>query len=179
MQYYPFDSRNSLYREKIGALAEGETLRLKVLLHRDAAVYSAFLCIRRDDEENFRELRLRRAEWLEDYCFYEGEITLTEGLYWYYFRYTSAHGDFFVSKEGASLGIVSNEVKVWQQTVYSADFETPDWLDGGIIYQIFPDRFYNSGKKKKDVPQDRFICNDWYKTPEHRQGDSPCKYGKR
>jgi len=175
MQYYPFDSRNSLYRDKIGALAEGETLRLKVLLHRDAAVYSAFLCIRRDDEENFRELRLRRAEWLEDYCFYEGEITLTEGLYWYYFRYTSAHGDFFVSKEGASLGIVSNEVKVWQQTVYSADFETPDWLDGGIIYQIFPDRFYNSGKKKKDVPQDRFICNDWYKTPEHRQGDSPCR----
>ena len=175
MQYYPFDSRNSLYRDKLGALAEGETLRLKVLLHRDACVYSAFLCIRNDNEENFRELRLQGGEWLGDYRFYEGEITLTEGLYWYYFRYTSAHGDYFVSKSGASLGIVANEVNVWQQTVYSSDFNTPDWLDGGIIYQIFPDRFYNSGTKKQNIPQDRFICDDWYKIPEHRQSENPCR----
>jgi len=175
MQYYPFDSRNSLYRDKIGALAEGETLRLKVLLHRDAAVHSAFLCIRNDNEENFRELRLQGGDWLEDYRFYEGEITLTEGLYWYYFRYTSAHGDYFVSKSGSSLGIVANEPVVWQQTVYFADYETPDWLDGGIIYQIFPDRFFGSGKEKQNVPEDRFICNDWYKTPEHRQSENPCR----
>ena len=36
------------------------------------------------------------------------------------------------------------------------------------MYQIFPDRFYNSGMKKENVPKDRIICRDWYKTPEHR-----------
>ena len=171
MNYYPFDSRNSLYRNKFGSIAEGETLRLSLLLHKDAQVYEAYLRIREDAADNFTELRLTPGEWLEDYQYFNGEITLSEGLYWYSFRYTSAHGDFEVTRTGESLGCVTSEGKCWQQTVYSADFETPDWLKGGIIYQIFPDRFYNSGEAKKNVPEDRYICKDWYKQPEFRQGN--------
>ena len=177
MQYYPFDSRNSLYREKIGALAEGETLRLRLLLHKDACVHQAFLVIREDSENTAREVVLKGAEWLEDYRFYECEINLTEGLYWYSFRYTSDYGEFFVNKTETSLGIVSGEGDSWQQTVYSKGFKTPDWLAGGIIYQIFPDRFYNSGTSKANVPEDRFICTDWEKQPEYRQVDSLCSLG--
>ena len=177
MQYYPFDSRNSVYREKIGALAEGETLRLKVLLHKDALVQSAYLCLKEDCEENFSELRLTAGDWIEDYRIYECSINLAEGLYWYCFRYTSAYGEFYISKTDTSLGVVANEAKCWQQTVYSKDYTTPDWLDGGIIYQIFPDRFYNSGESKENVPADRYICNDWSKQPEHRQSQEACRLG--
>ena len=169
MNYYPFDSRNNLYRNKFGSIAEGETLRLSLLLHKDACVYDAFLLIREDSELQPQEVRLERGEWIEDYQYFSGEITLTEGLYWYSFRYTSAHGDFEVKKTGESLGCVTSDGECWQQTVYSADFETPDWLNGGIIYQIFPDRFYNSGKIKKNIPEDRYICEDWYAQPEFRQ----------
>jgi glycosidase len=64
---------------------------------------------------------------------------------------------------------------MWQLTVYDKDYTTPDWLDGGIIYQIFPDRFYNSGKEKIGVPQDRFIVTDWDKQPEYtQQGNFKC-----
>ena len=95
---------------------------------------------------------------LDSYRFYECEITLTEGLFWYQFRYTSDYGDFNVVKSEHSLGIVSAEKgEWWQLTVYRRDFKTPDWLDGGIIYQIFPDRFYSSGEKKDGVPDDRFL----------------------
>ncbi|MBR7131904.1 MAG: glycoside hydrolase family 13 protein [Clostridia bacterium] len=177
MQYYPFDSRNPLYREKIGALAEGETLRLRLLLHRDANVYKAFLVLRNDEWDTPREICMTEGEWLADYRFYSCEITLTEGLYWYSFRYTSAHGEFKVTKTETSLGIVSSEGEAWQQTVYARDFSTPDWLAGGIIYQIFPDRFYSSGEKKQGIPEDRFICNDWYKQPEFRQPKEKCRLG--
>ena len=169
MQYYPFDSRNFLYRNKIGALAEGESLRLRLLLHRDACVYDAFLVIRKDDEEKANEIHLNPREWLEDYRFYDCEITLSEGLYWYSFRYTSAHGEFKVCKTDTSLGIVCGEGNSWQQTVFAKDYTTPHWLDGGIIYQIFPDRFFASETAKKDIPNDRYICNDWSKQPEYRQ----------
>jgi len=169
MQYYPFDSRNPIYREKIGALAEGETLRLRLLLHNDAKVHSAFLRIRNDAHEREQLVLMKPAEWLEDYRYYECEINLTEGLYWYSFRYTSDYGEFCVTKTDTSLGIVSSEGAWWQQTVYSKDFTTPKWLDGGIIYQIFPDRFYNSGKEKANVPADRYICENWEKQPEFRQ----------
>ena len=70
MQYYPFDSRNLLYRSKIGALAEGETLRLRLLLHKDAHVHDVFLMIKNDNQEAFGEISMQGAEWLEDYRFY-------------------------------------------------------------------------------------------------------------
>ena len=170
MNYYPYNSRNTLYREKIGALAEGETLRLKVLLHRDAHVHNVYLIWQNDCEKEAIEIELKPTEWCEDYHFYECELTLKEGLFWYSFRYTSDYGEFFVVKTEDSLGIVSREKGAsWQQTVYSKDYKTPDWLDGGIIYQIFPDRFAKSGKEKKDIPEDRYICDDWEKQPEFRQ----------
>ena len=127
MNYYPFDSRNKLYRSHIGAEAAKNPLRLRLLLHKDARVYEAFLRIEDDSDKSIREIPMLASEWLEDYLFYECEITLDEGLYWYDFRYTSAHGQFFVVKSGESLGIVSDRPEEkWQQTVYDSDFVTPD-----------------------------------------------------
>ena len=172
MNYYPYDSRNLIYRSKFGALAEGDTLRLKLLLPDNAKVKQAFLNLTNDATGKTKHIVMTPAELFEDYRFYECEITPDEGIYWYDFKYISDHGEFFVTKDKHSLGIVSKMGGRWQITVYKKDYQTPDWLDGGIIYQIFPDRFYNSGKLKKNVPNDRYICEDWYATPEYRQEDS-------
>ena len=177
MNYYPYDSRNTLYREKIGALAEGETLRLKVLLHKAAQVHNVYLMWQNDEDGSVTETEMTASDWLEDYRYYVCDVELKEGLFWYGFRYTSNFGEFFVVKTEDSLGVVSaDRGTFWQQTVYSEDYETPDWLDGGIIYQIFPDRFAKSGEKKQNIPSDRFICDDWGRTPEFRQikGEKCC-----
>ena len=177
MEYYPFDSRNPLYKSHMGAIAEGTSLRLCVLLHRDAQVHKVFLVIRDDSQETAKELRMTPGEFLEDYRFYRCDISLTKGLYWYSFRYTSAHGAFAITRGEHSLGYVSGEGASWQLTVYDKNFRTPDWLDGGMIYQIFPDRFFASGKPKENIPSDRFLCKDWNKQPEYRQTDDPCSLG--
>lgn len=178
MNYYPYDSRNSLYRSHLGAVPAGETLRLRLLLHKDAHCFDAFLRIVNDADNQLCEIPMTAAEWLCDYQFYDCEITTAEGLYWYDFRYTSAHGEFFVVKSENSLGIVSQcQGDRFQLTVYDNEFATPDWLKGGLIYQIFPDRFYNSGKEKSGVPTDRFVCEDWSKQPEYRQNNGICSLG--
>ncbi len=176
MNYYPFDSANKIYKPHFGAIKAGETLLLRILIHNDAHVHDAYLCITPDGGEYY-EIHLEPREWLEDYRYYDTAVKLDTGLYWYSFRYTSDYGDFFVTKTDSTLGIVSNDGEKWQQTVYSADFKTPDFLDGGIIYQIFPDRFYNSGKKKENIPKDRFLVDDWSKQPEHRQNNGKCSLG--
>ncbi len=158
-------------------MAEGETLTLRLLLHNDARVHSAFLILKNDADGSVRETKMKPGGYLEDYRFYECEINLTEGLYWYSFRYTSDYGEFFVKKTDTSLGIVTTDGGEWQQTVYERNFKTPDWLSGGIIYQIFPDRFYASGEKKENVPPDRFLCDDWQKIPEYRQTGEKCRLG--
>ncbi len=40
----------------------------------------------------------------------------------------------------------SEEIPGFQITVYTPDFETPDWMKGAVLYQIFPDR-YNRGSQ--------------------------------
>ncbi|MBR3969181.1 MAG: glycoside hydrolase family 13 protein [Clostridia bacterium] len=178
MNYYPYDSRNSLYRSHLGAVPAGGTLRLRLLLHKDACVYNVFLRVKNDSDNVVCEIPMTAAEWLHDYQFFDCEITMTQGLYWYDFRYTSAHGEFYVVKAEHGLGVVSQEAdERFQLTVYESDFSSPDWLKGGLIYQIFPDRFYNSGKEKLNVPNDRFICKEWGKQPEYRQNNGPCSLG--
>lgn len=174
MQYYPFDSRNPIYRSKIGAVASGENLKLRLLLHNDAYCTAAYLILINDFTSTTQEIPLTPAEGLENYQFWDCELTLDTGLYWYFFRYESRYGEFFVTKCAHSTGFVSRDGKPWQQTVYDNDFNTPNWLDGGIIYQIFPDRFYNSGMAKKNIPADRYICEDWSKQPEYRQNNGVC-----
>ena len=49
-----------------------------------------------------------------------------EGLYFYSFR------------------TETEETPTCQLTVYSPEYRTPDWLKTGLMYQIFPDRFWRS-----------------------------------
>ena len=178
MEYYPFDSRNTLYRSKIGALAAGETLRLRVLLHFDAHVHNVYLMIKNDSDSDYTCIEMLPRETLENYRFYDCEIKRDEGLYFYCFKYTSDYGDFFITKDVASLGVFSrNKCIPWQLTVYEKEFNVPEWVKGGIIYQIFPDRFYSSGTSKSNIPNDRFINSDWFKEPEYRQTDGLCTLG--
>lgn len=175
---YPFDSRNKLYRSLLGAVPADENLRLRLLLHKDACVYNAFLRIVNDADNSIFEIPMTAAEWFGDYEFFDCEIKLSEGLYWYDFCYNSKYGKFFVVLSERGLGVVSqSEGKRFQLTVFSKDFTTPDWLKGGLIYQIFPDRFYNSGTKKNNIPNDRYICDDWNKQPEYSQNNGPCSLG--
>lgn len=169
MQYFPFDSRNELYKSIYGAVASDQGLRLRLLLHKDALVHSAFIRIKKDGEENFTEQKLEQAEFFGDYIAYQTEITFDVGLYWYNFRYTSNYGEFFVTKTNGSVGTVNEKGENWQLTVYDNNFETPAWLKGGIIYQIFPDRFYNSGKKKDCSYSDRYFQNNWVAQPTFKK----------
>ncbi|MBR3145330.1 MAG: glycoside hydrolase family 13 protein [Clostridia bacterium] len=172
MNYYPFDSQNKLYKEKAGALACGENFTPRLLLHKDALVHDAYLFITKDGEDTM-EYKMARKGQVEDYVVFEFSIALDTGIYHYGFRYDSEYGHFFVVRENATRGIVSKEKgKTWQQTVYNTTSDNLEWLKGGIIYQIFPDRFYNSGEEKKNVPNDRYIRNDWGGTPLYRQNDT-------
>lgn len=175
--YYPFESRKTLYKSKFGAVASGENLRLRLLLHKDAAVHKAYLRVHPDGCETIIEHEMTPSEYYDEYRAYSCEISFETGLYFYSFRYESDFGEFFVTAFENNIGLVSNEGKWWQLTCYDKDFHTPDWLKGGIIYQIFPDRFNSSNKKKKNVPEDRFIVEDKSKQPEYKQNNGPSSLG--
>jgi hypothetical protein len=55
-----------------------------------------------------------------------------------------------------SEGEVDNS---WQLTFYDPNFQTPDWVQNGIIYQIFPDRF-SDGNTSNDTLPDSYYGED-------------------
>ncbi|MBR6743139.1 MAG: glycoside hydrolase family 13 protein [Clostridia bacterium] len=175
--YYPFDSRKALYKSKFGAVASGESLTLRLILHNDARVNEAFLRFHRDDLPYVSEVKLTAGDYIDDYRIYYCDISFDTGLYFYSFRYTSKYGEFFVTTFENNVGVVASDGKWWQLTCYDKDYKTPDWLSGGLIYQIFPDRFNFSGKPKKNIPSDRYIVKDLNKQPEYKQNNGPCSLG--
>ena len=92
------------------------------------------------------------------------------GLYFYYFRIGDAYfgcGDFRLGRF-----MQPSERMSWQITVHETQYTTPDWLKGGVMYQIFPDRFYKVGEIA--APDGKILRDDWGGTPNYR----PNEHGK-
>lgn len=168
MHYIPYNSRNQLHKYPFGAVKENEKITFKVILPRDLGCKGVSLVIENEtkvDKIPFFWLSMEgegEEWWCLDY------IPQKSGLYFYYFEYYTPFGTSYIFHDGTNLGCLNFGDRKWQLTVYQKDFSTPDWLKGGIIYQIFPDRFYNSGKHKENIPADRKLRTDWGAEPQWR-----------
>ncbi len=93
---------------------------------------------------------------------------LKVGLYFYYFR---CDGKFFGRDEllYAKRYKTLIDLQKYQLTVYKSTFKTPDWIKGGVIYQIFPDRFYKSKTAKVEVKNKMRV---WGETPEWKPNEN-------
>ena len=159
--FVPFNSRDTRHKSIFGSLAAGENLRFSVLMPRSINCSKVTLVIH-DDYDNYSYYDLlwsgmngdNEEWWSIDYTFQQA------GLYFYHFNYETPFGTNHIYLRSAGLGSFASQGKEWQQTVYLPDYKTPEWVKGGIMYQIFPDRFCFSGEKKKNVPTDRIIHNN-------------------
>ncbi|MBR3788479.1 MAG: glycoside hydrolase family 13 protein, partial [Clostridia bacterium] len=164
--FVPFNSRDLRHKSIFGSTAAGENLRFSVLMPRSINCSKVTLVIH-DDYNNYSYHDLlwcgmngdNEEWWGVDYTFENA------GLYFYHFNYETPFGTNHIYLRSSGLGHFASQGKEWQQTVYSPDYKTPNWVKGGIMYQIFPDRFYFSGEKKKDVPSDRVIHTDFADIP--------------
>lgn len=173
--YIPYNSRSKLHKSKFGPIEQGETVIFNVVLPRAMGCTGIDLVVRNDNEtrqEGFRN----GFSWLrmegEDEEWWTLNYTPTqEGLYWYFFECNTSWGKTVITNKGNGIGILGETEKEFQLTVYKKGFETPDWLKGGIIYQIFPDRF-NCGDENKKPITGRKLRSDWGGEPEWRPDEN-------
>ncbi len=167
MEYIPFNSRSPLHKTPFGAVKQGEKITFKIVLPRSLSCSGVELVIKKDGAEEKRfpffwlSMQGESEEW---WCL--DYVQNDTGLYFYHFEYTTPWGKTAIRKNSGSCGLLSGGKNDFQLTVFEKDFQTPEWLKGNIIYQIFPDRFYCSGTEKENVPSDRVLRNDW--------GGEPC-----
>lgn len=157
-----------MFKSPFGAVEENKYVRLRVRLPKDCGVWYVY-CLLTPDGGNTEKIEMT-FEWCDnDSLYYKADLKLKSGLYWYNFLYTTENEEYYINK--TEKGIKENKSGTpWQLTVYEKDFLTPSWPLGGLIYQIFPDRFYNSGESKP-VIKERYLRSDWGGLPEYRQDD--------
>ena len=164
----PFNPTKSWHKSINGAIKAGSSLWLRVVLPREFGVTACKLILSEDGKKDiYTDMTWDNTDGIEEW--WQTEIFLDEPkLLFYRFQYENSWGktDIGPGKDSFCGELCSKEK--WQLTVYSPDFCTPDWIKGGIIYQIFPDRFCFSGEKKHNVPQDRVLREDWGGMPEFR-----------
>ncbi len=177
MKTIPFDSRDLKYKNPFGAISSRDNVTLRVLLHDDALATEVFLKLRNDNSGTVW-ISMDPSEYLDEHFrWYTVNLTLKEGLYWYSFCFDSQYGRKDITKYSKGEGLIGSDGGQWQLTVYEHSFKTPENFEGGIIYQIFPDRFYGSKTPKNNVPSDRYIRTDVWNKPEYRQNNGPCSLG--
>ena len=163
-----FSSRDTRYRAPFGAVAEGTEVLFRICLPRELGCRGAWLVHRRDggmaqwDGMFWAGMEGDAHEWWD--CRYTPQ---TPDLYWYAFALDTDNGRQYLScNADGTATLLYTPGNNWQLTCYSRDLKTPDWLAGGVFYQIFPDRFCRSAQPKDNVPTDRVLHGEW--------GEQPC-----
>lgn len=168
-----FDSRQEQYRSPSGAVEEGTSVFFRICLPRALQCTGAVLTVRADDAPHEQTQAMFWAGMEgEDHEWWDCHDTpAASGLYWYRFTLDTRQGRRFLNRRPDGCAAVETAPgECWQLTCYDKGLATPDWLAGGVMYQIFPDRFAQSQapQTKPNIPTDRILREDWGGQPVWR-----------
>ena len=138
-----FNSRNASYKEPFGTVTTEQLCTLRVQIPEHCQTREATCRLLREDGSLHTEVPLQRIAVQSPYETWSCRFTLEEGLYFYFFRITTAHETFSLLRQGEDTNMEAGDW--WQLSCVPKNAETPEWAQGAIIYQIFPDRFAKSG----------------------------------
>lgn len=173
MRTMPYNSRDTFYKSIFGSVEAHKSFRLSVLLPRDGYVKGVVAVFNKDNEKTLSFEMTDDCNTLKGNFYTRStEVSLEEGLYFYHFIMYTADGERILHNVGEGFGdFAPKKGTDFQLTVYEKGFETPIHTRGGIIYQIFPDRFAK-GENKLPYPDDRYIKADWSEPPEYTQDNT-------
>ena len=136
-----FNSLDSQWKTPRGAARAGEPVRLALTIPESYGFVEPRLVLTKDGGSPV-EYRMPWTGREGEVDRFELTLTLKEtGLYFYYFDLYSDYRKLYRGDLGEAL-LTRESGSCWQLTVYEADFATPAALRGGMLYQIFPDRFF-------------------------------------
>ena len=161
-----YDSQSNAHKSVFGAVEEGEEVTFTIETGSD--VTSAVLVVK--GVGSYPMTRGKNG--------WSAAISIPHmGEYDYYFVLSNGSNVAVYGDDdgyyGAGCVTDLTNVMPYDLVVYEKGYETPDWMKNAVIYQIFPDRFFN-GDERNDRAQEwargevdyEFIEN-WYTLPEN------------
>ena len=153
------DSRDLFYREPSGPLPEGSEVTLRLRCDEATGVV---LRTWMDEELCYTMVPTEKDVWELGF-----RLPKHPGLFWYSFIIyredgrTVRYGNAYDKLGGEGAVYEQGEPESFQITVYDREYQTPDFMHGSNIYQIFPDRFFKAETTSVDPRKDRAMHKSW------------------
>lgn len=156
-----FDSKKEEYKTPFGCLVPGQECCLNIHIPQSVKATAAAIVITAENGMPYLEVPMVFSQQKQLYDVWTGQFSFPEpGLYFYYFRITGHTGTFRLFKYGDDTNMEAGDC--YQISCIPEDFTTPEWAKGGVIYQVFPDRFYKSGNcDLSDKLKPYVLHTDW------------------
>ena len=140
-----FDSKKKIFKDPFGTLSAGQECTLHIHIPMDVRALKAECMLFADDGSDAVIVTMEKVSEKGAYDIFEGSFSLEHpALYFYHFIIYKENGSFRLFKYGNDTNMEAGDQ--WQLTCTPADFTTPHWAKGAVIYQVFPDRFYRQGE---------------------------------
>lgn len=167
-----FDSKDTAYKSVYGAVEEGQDVTFSIDTGKDAT--HAQLIVVGAETKNYEMTLADKG----DYATWSTKVSFdTYGQYTYFFAvYFGSYVQIYCDDDGYyGTGKLTDlsDLKAYDIVVYKKGYKTPDWMKNAVVYQIFPDRFFNADtdNDKAQVSSrgavDYEFPNDWYTLPEN------------
>jgi glycosidase/fibronectin type 3 domain-containing protein len=164
------NSRAGLYRVPGGAVITGTpvTLRLRTF-HNDVTEVSVRVWSTAAGAQSFYPMELVATTDDPPYGYDYWQVILPAQeeptILWYRFIVRDGSDEDFYEDDdlfdgGWGTTYDDSPDYSFQIDVYQPDFETPEWMKNAVVYQIFPDRFYNANPRNDPSPSDPTVYDN-------------------
>jgi len=156
-----YDSKKRIFKDPFGTLVPGQECTLHVHIPQSVGTVGAKCVFCHEDNSPAFTFPMTLSEKKGAYEIYECKFSLPgTGLFFYHFVIEKADSSFRLFKYGDDTNMEAGSQ--WQLSCVPADFTTPDWAKGAVIYQVFPDRFYKQGRCDLTGKLEPYIVHeDW------------------
>lgn len=167
-----FNTKDTAYKSTYGAVATGSKTTFVIDTGKD--VTSARIVVKGPENKNLEMTKNETSDGLN----WSVNVSFdTIGQYTYFFvLYAGTSVKIYCDDDGYyGEGKVADltELQAYDLIVYKAGYKTPDWMKNAVIYQIFPDRFFNADTSNDQAEKvargalDYEFVSDWYTIPEN------------
>jgi len=173
------DTWDKLYRSPFGAVKAGESVKLR-LRTKKGDLTQARVFLRNHNTGKTSIIHMEPSGWTDEggnaVEFWEAVVQPKEkGVYGY--KFIARDGDDIKeygedATQGHTGQAVDQNAGLFQLTVFDPGYRTPDWMKSAVVYQIFPDRFFNGNEKNdkaktKARGQDPIERRSWDQLPDN------------
>ncbi len=163
------NSHDHTFRSPFGAIESGTMLSIALLISKSLNHKEVFIhTVKKGVEEKIR-MEVFVLNTNDDMYTVHLDSKDYIGLIFYYFSILVDEKTIYYGNNSEKLGgmghIYTEIPPFYQITAYKKQHGVPAWFKNSVVYQIFPDRFYNKKSTIKNPKKNSFIYGNWEDDP--------------